>query len=200
MKKQIFLLLCLSACAPKLAEDPNDVEKTSDTVRTLLMEDGSFDTTIDATQEELWVAFSLDSGEEVFVVDQEKSRDWDLRFSRFNIRINSGVSGIGEVEVAVLQGAEYDSVIKAPAGEYFVDESDLDMDGDQDLAFRRPNDFSTNGWFEYDPRWHTVTPAEIVYVVHAMNGIFYKLEILDYYDENKEGGYPRFRWTVIGSP
>lgn len=196
------LLLLVSACAPKLTEDPNDVEQVFDSaVSTLTMEDGSFDTTVAALDDKVWIAFSFDSGKEVFAsTELEKSREWDLRFSRFNIRINGGVSGPGEVEIAQLSGANYDDITKAPGGGYLSDRQDLDRDGDQNLAFREPNESSDNGWFKYEPRFHTVTPADLVYIVHAMNGVFYKLEFLGYYDENGEGGFPRFRWTVIGSP
>lgn len=196
------LLLLLSACAPKLTEDPNDVEQVFDSaVSTLTMEDGSFETTVAALSDQEWVAFSFDTGKEVFASSElEKSREWDLRFLRFNIRINSGVSGPGEVELASFVGAKYEDIIKAPGGGYLEDREDLDEDGDHDLAFRESNESSDNGWFKYDPRFHTVTPADVVYIVHAMNGIFYKMEFVGYYDENGEGGFPRFRWTVIGSP
>lgn len=203
MKAKLLALLyfgSVAACAPKLAESPDDVEQIIDTaVTTLRAEDGSFETTVAAISDQVWIGFSFDTTGEI-LGDLENSRDWDLRFNRFNIRVNSGVSGIGEVEVAVLETKNYPPIAKAPTGQYFTDEDDKNGDGNEDLIFRRENSSSTNGWFKYDLRFHTVTPADVVYVVQAMNGTFYKVQFLGYYDDHGEGGFPRFRWTPIGSP
>jgi hypothetical protein len=195
-----FSLLFVSACAPNLAESPDDVELLIDSaVSTLRAEDGSFETTVAAIYDQEWIAFSFDTTKQV-LADLENSRDWDLRFNRFNIRVNSGVSGIGEVEIAKIDTPDFEPITKAPSSGYFTDEADKNGDGNQDLIFRRENSDSVNGWFKYDLRFHTVTPAKVVYIVHAMNGTFYKLQFVGYYDKNGEGGFPRFRWTPIGSP
>ncbi|MCK6546411.1 HmuY family protein [Myxococcota bacterium] len=195
----VLLALALSGCAADLVEAPEG-EPIEFSVKTERADDGSFSTIVSALDDQLAVHFSFDTGGEVFVVDPKTSRDWDLSFARFNIRSNGGVSGPGGVRVALLPHVAYDAITKAPDGEWITDGPDGDGDGDDELAFRRPNEASENGWFEYESRFHTVSAADITYVVQATNGTYYKLELTGYYDEFGEGGYPQFHWAPIGAP
>lgn len=191
-------LLSLAGCSADLVEAPED-ETLTFAVKTERADDGSFSTTVAAIDDMLPVYFSFESGGEAFVVDPRASHAWDLSFARFNIRANGGVSGPGGVAVALLPHVAYEAVTRAPEVEFIVDGPDANGDGRDELAFRRPHAASENGWFNYDGRFHTVSAADITYVVRATNRVHYKLELLGYYDEFGEGGYPQFRWTPIGA-
>jgi hypothetical protein len=195
----ISSLWIMTACAPLLTEAEVDMPLEEEkSVITTQSGTGMFETMVAAIKDDAWVHFSFDTGQEVVLFDSFASNDWDLRFSRFNIRVNGGVSGPGDVEAGIMAKVPYDNVREVPAIEYKADGPDQDGDGDEDLVFREANESSTNGWFEYEPRFHTVSPADVSYIVKATNGTVYKMEVTAYYDENGEGGFPKFRWAPIG--
>lgn len=208
MRRRRFIsifALGLSACAPALVEplEASDasVEAPDSAVTTTVDEDGTNTTLMLALSSEAWVYFTFDDGgREVLVEDGATSLEWDLRASRFNVRVNGGISGPGSVGVHTVDNLSFDAIRRAPAGEYYADAPDGNGDELPELAFRRPNAKSRDGWFIYDSRFHTVTPADVSYVVRAMSGAYYKLEFLSFYDENGEGGYLRFRWAPVPAP
>lgn len=197
--------MSLAACAPALVEPLEEsdasVEPTDSAVITTDNDDGTWTSLVLALSSEEWIYFTFaDGGREVLVEDHETSLEWDLRASRFNVRVNGGISGPGTVGAHCVDNLSFDSIRRAPAGEYYADAPDGNGDEIPDLAFRRPNAKSRDGWFHYDPRFHTVTPADVSYVVRAMSGDYYKLEFLSFYDDNGEGGYLRFRWAPVPAP
>lgn len=198
----LLFAFAMGACAPRLRENANDVDPNleSKVVTERDAETGLLSTRVAAVDSEAWIYFSFETADQAYVIDSAHDRGWDLRMSRFNIRVNGGVSGPGHVEVAPLSRVRLDDILIAPSTGYFTDEDDQDGDGREELVFRRKNEASENGWFEYDDRFHTVKPAEISYVVHAMNETYYKLAFRGFYDENGEGGFVRFSWAAIASP
>jgi hypothetical protein len=153
-------------------------------------------TRVDATTNDLWVYFDFESNTEVAPSSPESSGDWDLSFQRFKIKSNSGISGTGSMGVAVLPGANFDTLTKAPASGYLTDQADsADEGSDPDLAF-----LSGDGWYSYNPSDHTLSPREIVYVVRTVEGQHFKVKMTGYYDDAGTAGYPTFKWAAIAAP
>ena len=51
--------------------------------------------TVDASDYNEWIYFSLRDAEVVYIEDPYSSYDWDIAFQRKHIKTNSGLSGIG---------------------------------------------------------------------------------------------------------
>ena len=158
--------------------------------------DGTFTTTIDASADDQWVYLSLTDGAHVTPADPDDSASWDLAFQRFRVKSNSGISGVAGVEVAPILGADFDALTQAPARGYVVDAVDSDdEDTDADYAFLGPSP-----WYDYDSEQHTLSPANVVYVVKSVAGSYFKVQMQGYYDAAGTGGYPRFRWGPVEAP
>ncbi|RMH39585.1 MAG: hypothetical protein D6689_16075 [Deltaproteobacteria bacterium] len=158
--------------------------------------DGTTTTRVDASREGVWVYLDLETKAEVDPATPDDSDDWDLAFQRFKIKSNGGASGTGGVEVAVLPDADFDALSRAPEVGYIVDAPDSDDDDeDPDTAF-----LGGDGWYDYDPSSHTLSPRDIVYVVRTVEGGYFKLQMLDYYDDAGTSGFPTFRWGPVEPP
>lgn len=84
--------------------------------------DGIATRTIDATGTGEWVYFNLAANAVVYPAQPENSRDWDIAFQRFKIKVNSGVSGNGGARVGVARNTAFDAVTAVPPQtEYFSD-------------------------------------------------------------------------------
>jgi hypothetical protein len=205
-----LILGCGPESRPDAAGSARDSQRPGGEGRVRTIEDGSgFVTQIDATDPERWVYFSFLDGE----VDGPAPADdtgWDLAFRRSNIKVNGGHSGAGRVAVAVLSGLPFSDVEQAPVDGYESDRSlatpddsdrpDFIDDDGTDFVFGRANDASSNGWFDYDPVQHVLSPADVVFVVRSTDGRFYRLRMLDYYDAAGTSGFPTFRWSEIAPP
>lgn len=178
----IVLALALVACAEDLHHDHEDPDAgADDPSRVTHTEDGDVTTTqVDATQETAWVYLDLDTRAEVGEGDA-----WDLAFQRFAIQLDG--------EVAIVADADFGAMVAAPAGGWITDAPDGDdEDTEPDLAF--------GGWYAYDPATHTLTPNPLVYVVRTADEGYFKLEMLDYYDDAGSSGFPTFRWAAVAPP
>lgn len=71
-----------------------------------------------------WVYFSFEKGTTVTVTDDKvaESLDWDLGFLRYNMRTNSGKSGIGKGGVLATTATNLDAVVQLPSGSFIVDD------------------------------------------------------------------------------
>ncbi|MGB1014850.1 MAG: HmuY family protein [Nannocystaceae bacterium] len=146
--------------------------------------DRTTETVVDARDETKWVYLDLESGHFVVPNTPEDTVEWDLAFQRFNIAVNGGTSGSGGVEVAALEGEMFASVIEAPSSGYITDnvqDKPEDMETTPGYAF--------DLWYDYNPSNHILTPRELVYVVRTVEGNFFKVQLLDYYDEAGTSGY-----------
>ncbi len=127
--------------------------------------------------------FSLRTGEIVLRYDDPDRSDsastaWDLAFQGTNILINGGTSGPGQGGAVVLE-VPFDEVTEAPADDQFrVDGEDACPNGVQ----RAICPGSGNGWYNYDPATHIVTPIPgRTIVVRTADGRYAKMRILSYY-------------------
>jgi hypothetical protein len=151
--------------------------------------DGGFQTVIDATNIDAFVALDLDSVREVPFTGP----DWDVAFRRQRIRTNGGVDGDGGVEVAPLPETTLEAVTAAPATGYLVDQPDGD-DGntEPDTVFE-----NAEVWYDYDSTIHVLTPRPVVYVVKSTARRVFKVHIASYYDEAGTPSIFTLQWAEL---
>lgn len=150
--------------------------------------DGTRTTIVDATSASAWTHLDLDTGTEAAA-----DGPWDLRFQRFHISANGGVTGPGGVEVAPLAGRAFDAVTATPVAGWLTDA----LDGDDenfipDYAFSQGD-----GWYSYDFDRHTLTPRPLVWIVRSGSGAAFKLRIERYYDAAGTPGWILLRWGAL---
>jgi hypothetical protein len=197
--------LCLAAvaCAPSL-RDPNDPDKMPDDieVRTLpgppvsVKEEsaGVFHVRINASNKNKWVYYAF--GKEESLTPELPTRDesWHLAFRRYFIKSNSGISGIGETTVALLRDQAFEKITQAPKEGYLADEKGKN-DQEPLSAFGREGE-----WYYYDLLRHVLSPRpEFLYIVKTKEQ-YYKVQMLKYYDDNGNSGFPSFRYAAIAAP
>ncbi len=198
----LALALLIPACAPDLdpggddeaAEDDSGDGDGDGDVHDDLPDDPQMDhessgdhiiTQVDATDAEVWIYMDLESGRQVDQGDDS----WDLRFQRYNIAVNGGISGDADVGVAWVPEADLEGIDTAPASGWTTDAADGDDDDEEpDLAFAT--------WYDYDPETHILTPKSGVYVVRTADAD-YGVELLDYYSDAGTSGYPTFAWRLL---
>jgi hypothetical protein len=200
----ITLAICtLAACADKIDHEHPDAAPSADApagsgsgdappvssakVATTRGSDGTYTTIVDSTSMTDWVYADFETGTAV-----ADTAAWDLRFQRFDISSNSGVSGSGGVQVAALTNTTFAAVTSAPADGYLVDAADGNGDGMPDYAFEQGD-----GWYDYDPTTHVLTPKPIVWVVKTDGGATLKLEIVKYYDDAGTSGWFTLHWNSL---
>lgn len=198
----------LWACAEDLP-DPDAPPPADSKLEAKDLGDGSFELTLDATSQTEWLYLSLAERSLVSPTAPLDDPNWELAFRRFHVRVNGGVSGTKGVEVATLTGTTFEAVTEAPANGYLADSAKVDG-GDQEppdfvnevdahLVFNLPNAVSESGWYSYDPVAHTLSPAEVVYVVRV-GAQHHKLRFLAYYDDAGTPGFVKLRVGPVDPP
>lgn len=190
-------LLVLLACAPDLREEfPFDGELPAGSYVTHAPQGGGVTRTqVNATNQNAWVYLDLDGPAEVPAGEAVGATQWELAFQRYRIISNGGVSGVGSAEVAILPGADFDSLTVPPASGYLRDAPDgSDSNNDLDSAF-----LLGDGWYAYDFNEHRLAPRDVVYVLKTDTG-FFKLKFVAYYSEAGSSAYPAFLWAPLAPP
>jgi HmuY protein len=154
--------------------------------------DGTTTTVVDASDKTSWIYLDLETKREVAPTTPASSRDWDLGFQRFKLKINGGSSGSGDMAVAAVSGSDLASVTRAPEAGWTTDMGDDSDAGASGLAFE-----SGDGWYAYDPATHALTPRPIVYVVRTVEGNLFKLQIHSYYDTAGTPAHLTFHWAPV---
>ncbi len=195
MRSSLLSCMLLLACAPELGDDgvvsdtgpadPDDVEHIDHG-------DGITSTVIDATDHEQWVYLDLETARIVEVDDPAIDTGWDIALQRFQPKVNGGISGNGDVAVAMLDGQDFAALSQAPADGYDTDQPDADDDGVPEYVM--------GDWYDYDAETHILTPADRVYVVRTVEGAHHKLAFESYYDDAGTPGFVQFRWGPVPSP
>lgn len=192
--RNLALLLGLTACAPDLGDihDWNDGDGPFDTgfASTLVHtnDEGSTRLTeVDATDGTVWTGVDLDAGG---VEAPDDGADWDLKFQRFEIAVNGGVTGDGGVEAIWLDGQGLSDLTTVPTEGWGSDEPDGADDNELPDYVMRP-------WFDYDGATHVVTPHPGVFAVRSTEGRHYAVEMLSYYDEAGSSAMLSFRWKSL---
>lgn len=189
MTKLCLAALLVAGCAADLKPN-NQSDAGTDggpqpRVVTTMNASGTSTSQVRATELGEWIGFDFETGTDV----PDTSTTWDLRFQRFHITVNGGLTGPGMVEVAVLPGVDFATVTRAPVGGYGTD-------GDStDWVFDRGDH-----WYAYTVGTHVLMPRDVVYVVRSVERNYYKMKFVGYYDSAGTSGYPKFEWARIEAP
>lgn len=163
------------------------------------LEDGSWETLVDASSTTAWSYLDFETGLAVTPSDPTNERTWDVAFQRFKIISNGGVSGMGGALVARVTDTPFANITQAPEGGYLADapDGDIDRDDTADSAFTN----GENDWYNYDVATHQVSPREdITYIVRTPEMHFFKVQIRAYYDAAGSPGFLRFHWAAVLPP
>lgn len=203
------LAASLAGCAPSLTgvNTGTDTQTNTDTQNgtgtqtetsrvTTTTGNGVSSTVVDATRADAWTYVSLATGKEVSPATPESDNTWDIAFQASTIKTNGGIHGNAGGSAARLENTDFDSLTTAPTSGYATDAADSEDSGTApDTAF-----LVNGGWYSYNTTTHVITPKDVVFVVHAANGKYYKVKITNYYDA---AGTPRFisyKSAEIASP
>ncbi len=197
--RSVVLLACALGCAsdPGTDDTDGDTDPSDDTatgpagpfVTTTDNGDGTYTTVVAATSTRDWVYLSFANGE-LTGIDPATSAEWDLAFRREIILVNSGDSGPGTVDAAVLDGIAFEVIRWAPIAGYAVDAT-----GDADGNALEDQVFAT--WFDYVYEEHHLYPADRRYVVRTPNGAV-RIRFDTYYAaSDNNSGYPTFTWAWL---
>ena len=192
----------LTACVEDLSEDTVDSDALSDTdtdtdldtdpdeddpptgVLSGPDDDGEVVVEVHAWDAQAWVHLDID---EPSFTDADGA--WSLAFQRYVIAVNGGVSGDAGVEVVFVEDLAYDDVTSAPQSGWSTDAPDADDDGEPERVF--------DTWYDYNPDNHVLTPRPGTWFVRSADGHTYALEILDYYSDAGDSGYPSLRYRPV---
>jgi hypothetical protein len=191
-----LVLSFLVACAPNIAPDlepdatPIDGSFPIGPFATLRGADGTSVTRVDATALDTWTYGDFESGAAI-----DEAGPWDLRFQRFHLSTNGGISGTGGVEVAALPGVRFSDIVAVPPSAVFV--ADLpdgdDTNAEPDYVFEQGD-----GWYDYDPGSHVLTPKPMTWLVRTAGGTStIKLAIDSYYDDAGTAGVFTLHWGLV---
>jgi hypothetical protein len=166
---------------------PSDSLTPTGPVTTGQNADGTFTTIIDATSLTAWTHLDFDTRAQA-----AETGPWDLRYQRFHISANGGVTGAGGVEVAAIADRTLAEVTAVPATGWITDAPDSDDPNmDPDYAFEQGD-----GWYAYDVTTHVLKPRPLVWVVRG-SGATIKLAIERYYDTAGTPGWITLRWAPL---
>lgn len=167
---------------------PSDVFTATGPVTTFPNADGTFTTIVNATSATEWTHLDFDTRAEA-----TEAGPWEVRYQRFHMSVNGGVTGATGVEIAPVTGRLFDEVTAAPAGGWLTDAPDGDdPDTIPDYAFEQGD-----GWYDYDFERHVLTPRPIVWVVRSPGGATVKLRLDRYYDAVGTPGWITLRWKPL---
>lgn len=190
-----LLCIALTACAPLIGPSPNDNPDAAPgedsftatgKLTTRTNADGSSTTLVDSTSDTDWTYVDIATFSE-----SAETGPWDLRFQRFHISVNGGISGSG-TDVAPVFNASLDDVTAAPTTGYLVD----DPDGDDENTIPEYAFEQGDGWYDYNMDTHVLTPKKIVWVVRSPDTTI-KLAIDKYYDSAGTAGWFTVTWRKL---
>ena len=169
--KHTALLWAASAILALLvASCTKDNEYTDTGPNTTLMEEQLVrNLEADTAKKNRYTFWNLFDADKVVSADSA-SAQWHLAFRGTTIRVNSGVSGPGEVQAQVMD-AVYDEVVSAPVNGYSEDTEEI-------LAIPVG---SGNGWYSYDSQNHVILPIAGKVLIIKVGDRYFKMEVISYY-------------------
>lgn len=164
---------------------------------------------VDASSEDQWVYLSLLNAQQVVPADAANDpAGWDIAWKRSDIKINSGSSGSGAVEIHAGLRDDWDQRTSVPAdAQWHRDATDAlafvtyparEVGGE--CAFNADGDY---GWYYYSGFCdkgngnHYISPRDVVYLVRDGAGNTWKLRVLAYYGSAGEAANPTFEYAPV---
>jgi hypothetical protein len=191
--RSLIWIIALSGCFENIAPNAPDADTQADAApvgkyTTTRGTDGTYTTVVDATVATAWTHGDFETGAEM-----ADTGPWDLRFQRFHISTNGGISGSGGVEVASVADVAFAQVTAPPDTGWTSDAPDGDdANMDPEYAFEQGD-----SWYDYNPMSHALTPKPLVWIVRTNGGSTIKLEITKYYDDAGTAGWFTLHWSPM---
>ncbi len=116
--------------------------------------------------------------------------DWDLAFHYYDVRTNSGKSGLGDGGMLEASETDFSLVLEAPESGYTADDN---LDIRLTPAMPPVKTASTgssvcDGWASYDHDEHAWIFAEKVFIVRTADGKYAKIWLKSFLDDEDEKG------------
>ena len=136
---------------------------------------------VDASASDVWVYLDLGTKSVVDVSSPSTSTDWDMAFSRTQIKTNSGTSGDAMAGArSPLDGASYSAISTSPTVGFLIDEM-LPVPGPPGSGEYSGNPVLAE-WYNYDGSTHEVSPKDEAFLIRAADGNYFKTQITAYDD------------------
>ncbi len=132
--------------------------------------------TVDASAADAWVYVAVAKG--VVPVTDPQVTPWDIAFQRTRIQTNSGTSGPG-MGGAQRLGGSFDDVVDVPSTDGFDVDALMPIPGPPGSGEFSGNPV-LNGWYDYNPTTHAISPKAQSYLVRTASGAYAKLRITSY--------------------
>lgn len=164
--------------------------------------DGTYTVKVNSSDHTEWIYVDFDTRAQVTPATPTNSTAWDLAFRRSEIKVNNGVSGSGDVDVAALEGANFAALSAAPARygtPYYVD-GDKERDGTHENAFTTYPVSGGGGWYSYNVTTHKIAARDVVYVFRSRSGAYHKVKLENYYDGTGASGYLTLQLGGVSAP
>jgi hypothetical protein len=190
----------------ELPFDQRAIDQVSDGMISVMENAGVYTAQVDGTaggangfQSRPFIYLDLIGGKKVAITDVQArdSKDWDIAFKRWQIKINSGDSGPGGVTTAVVKGKELPDVSAAPASGYVEDDY---LDPDCMVVLDSIGGLATamSDWYEYNNM--KLAPRKDTYVLKRRDGMgSIKLQVTGYYDPSDatRSAVYTIRWGLL---
>lgn len=171
--KSIFLLIAAIAIFACSKEDNTSQPPSSNNLKVVTI----YDLPADTGKKGIFTLFRFSDSTIVSNADSNTTK-WDIGFAGTTIITNSGVRGPGNGGAIVLKDVDFNSVKEAPETGYKIENSLTE------LAIPTG---SGNGWYNYDPQTHIVTPIPgRVLIIRTADGKYVKMQIISYWKGNPQ--------------
>ncbi|MCX7908445.1 MAG: HmuY family protein [Ignavibacteria bacterium] len=166
----LIILLAFLACSKEENTTQNPPPQTIKAVTI-------YDLPADTGKKGKFTLFRLSDSTIVSNADSNSTK-WDIGFAGTTIITNSGVRGPGQGGAIVLKDVDFNDVKEAPETGYRIENSLTD------LAIPTG---SGNGWYNYNPQTHIVSPIPgRVIIIRTADGKYAKLQIISYWKGNPQ--------------
>jgi hypothetical protein len=116
--------------------------------------------------------------------------DWDIAFHRYNVRTNSGTSGIGNGGMLEASETVFDNVLEAPTSGYTADDSiDIYLTAAMPpVSATTTGNTVCEGWASYNHAEGAWVFAEKVFIVRTAKGKYAKIWLKSFLDDEDVSG------------
>lgn len=198
MKSYIYalIILTLSACNYYYDKEQDITTDTDQQHAIIEYSDGSKILYRKTSYGNDWIYINLELNDSVAVSEEEhyNNTNWDIAFNRYNLRTNSGESGIGNGGALKTSETSFTNLYAIPSG-YFTT--------DVVSTVTAPSNFmetieSTKNLvlceaitFAGPPPTYTISPN--IFIIRSADGNnYYKFQAISFFDQNGNSGFYRF--------
>ena len=157
--------------------------------------------TIDSSDYNEWIYFSLRDAEVVYIEDPYNSYDWDVAFQRKHIKTNSGLSGVGmgaaSVDSTMTWIDEWNNINSSLFNHEWIEDSILNDFYDLTTHTFGPGikNSALNSWGWFDDEYQLNVNHYVLHVLTADGQNIVKFWPFSYYNNNGQGGFITFRYS-----